>query len=318
VSPCGKRHIQFAELRKQMVRARLLAVLACAAQAIGIASASTVVVGTSQDSATLDTSTPGLCHHPTLVEKFTRRRLYQAGSGEEAPYYLITQQFVIGENGCYEGYRPASVSVDARRIDVKTGKLERGPVWSFSTDGIDGGFDRDSHGLLYRIDMPGCCESQDTSKYFSLSSGRLVVSTTVPLLIVKRLEKKSGPDQRQYIGVESNLASSPQAPPGAMSTLFLGDTNGIVETISIASAEPSNSEGWSVETLELQPTPIHPRDLAIDPADKPLLHVVLSCHCDAPSVDLLLPITRTGIEITDELQRAAGVKLTKNGPKGSR
>lgn len=299
-----------------MVRARLLSVLACAAQAIGIASASTVIVGTSQDSATLDTSTPDLCRHPTLVEKFTRRRLYEASLEEGAPYYLVTQQFAVGQNGCFEGYRPASVAVDARRIDIKTGKVERKPVWAFSTDGIDGRFDTDT-GFLYRIDMPGCCESENTSKYFSLDSGRLVVSTTVPPLIVRRIEK-SGPDQFQYIGVESNLASSPQATREAMSTVFLGDRNGIVETISITSAGPNNNEAWVVEMLDFQTEASPPRHLATDPAAAPLLHIVLSCHCDAPPVDLLLPITRAGIEITDEVQSAAGVKLTKNGPKGSR
>jgi hypothetical protein len=304
-------------IAKIMIRARFLAVLVFAAQATGSASAANVVIGASQDSATLDTSTLDACHHPTLVEKFTRRRLHRAGQDEGSPYYLITQQFAVGENGCFEGYRPATVSLDARRIDVKTGKLERVPVWSFSTDGIDGQVERDSHGPLYRIDMPGCCDALDTSKYFSLDSGRLVASTTVPLLTIERVEK-TGPDQLQFIGAESNLASSPQAPRGAMSTVFLGDRNGLVETISISSAEPNNSEGWSVEMLAFQTAPTLPRYLVTDPAGRPLLHIVLSCRCEAPPVDLLLPVTRKGIEITDEVRSAAGVKLTKNGPNSSR
>jgi hypothetical protein len=195
-----------------------------------------------------------------------------------------TSQFVIGENGCYEGYRPASVSVDARRIDVKTGKLERGLVWSFSTDGSDGGV----RSRLERSALP------------DRHAGLLRVSEYVQVL-QPELRSIGRVDDSAVVDRQKTRKKERAGPA----------------SISIASAEPSNSEGWSVETLELQPTPIHPRDLAIDPADKPLLHVVLSCHCDAPSVDLLLPITRTGIEITDELQRAAGVKLTKNGPKGS-
>jgi hypothetical protein len=258
------------------------------------ASVANVTISTSQDSTTLDMSTAGSCR-PTLIDQFTRRMLHQVPPYEEHTYYLVTQKFVVGE-GCFEGYNPALVTVQAQAIDVKTGRVGHKKLWSFSTAGIDGRVDAWLSGPLYRVDMPGCCAAEKTFKYFSLNTGRLVASSTVPLLQIDRTDTR----EFQYVGAESNLASSPQAPTKAMSTIFFGDNDGLIETVSISSPESYGSEDWGVQTLEFQSKPSNQASLVAKASDRPLLHIVLGCRCDAPLVDIFLPVARSGIDVSEE------------------
>jgi hypothetical protein len=68
--------------------------------------------------------------------------------------------------------------------------------------------------------MRGCCADEATAKYFSLDTGRLVASSTMPLLQIQVIDIKE--NRTRFVGAESNVAASPQASAKAMATLFFG------------------------------------------------------------------------------------------------
>lgn len=277
------------------------------AYASGVLAAQTSIA-TATDSSVLDTDTFPDC--PTLIERFTRHLIHRVPDKSPDTYYLVTQHFVVHDR-CAEGYDPALVTVDARPLNVRTGKVGRKAVWSFSTAGITGGVDAWVTGPLYRVTMPACCTTDETFKYFSLNTGRLVVSATTPLFVVSRSDGK----QVQYVGAESFWASSPQAPAPAMATLFLGNDDGALEIVSISSAEPYGEKPWAITKFEMPGTAEpHPTRLDVEASAKPLVHLVLACDCDAPDVDLTLPIAQTGIEVGDAKISGSAVELKKRTP----
>jgi hypothetical protein len=112
-------------------------------------------------------------------------------------------------------------------------------------------------------------------------------------------------------------ASSAQAPRAAMSTIFLGDENGLIETISISSPAAYGAVMWFVTKFEIQGAqPPDPRQLEVKASDRPLLHIVLSCGSDdVQDVDMLLPVARSGIDIAGEARiSGSAVELTKIPP----
>jgi hypothetical protein len=256
---------------------------------------STKTVHTSLDVAILKQGESGC--RPTLIEHYTRHLLHELPPYRSGKYLLVTQRFSVG-TGCFEGNDPATVKVDGQPIDVETGKVDGHLSWSFTSQGTEGRIDPFGSGDLYRINMRGCCADEATAKYFSLDTGRLVASSTVPLLQIQVTDIKE--NRNRFVGAESNVAASPQASVKAMATLFFGDDEGVLETVSISSHEAYGSEDWGVTELNF---PGSQASIGLRSMEKASLHIVLSCRCDSAQVDLTIPVLGAGIDVDGSVIR---------------
>jgi hypothetical protein len=82
---------------------------------------------------------------------------------------------------------------------------------------------------LYAVTYPGCCGALDTTKYFSLSSGKLIgASTEKPLVI-----EISNPYEMRYIMTQDARASDYLGKRQGVATIFYSDNEKIRQEVSI-------------------------------------------------------------------------------------
>lgn len=278
-----------------------LILLACRAPNAFAADAG-LTVRTDSDAAIISPR-PDSCG-PTLVEHYTRYLLHELSPFGSKKFLLVTQRFRVGTTDCLEGNDPASIDVEGHPIDVRTGAVDPRSAWSFTTTGTEGRLDPFTSGPLYRVDMRGCCAAENTAKYFSLDTGHLVASSTVPLLRIQVTDIKA--DRNRFIGAESNIASSPQASMKAMATLFFGDDEGVLQTVSISSQAPYGHEDWGVSELSL---PGNQPVTALRSTARTNIHVVLGCRCNSAPIDLTVPVSDVGIDISAVIRVGPSVEL---------
>jgi hypothetical protein len=274
-----------------------------------------VVVGRSESTATLDTSTASSCQ-PTILEHYTRYAIYGHGFERTQQQSLIRQTFDVG-SGCFEGFNPASVSVEAVAIDTHTGRQGKDKLWSFTTEGASGSVQTSMLWGLYRVDMPGCCGSADTIKYFSLDSGKFVASSTGRILEIDFTSHRDnhGISVRRFVTVEDNIAASPHARTKAIATVFFADGHGMRETLSIhAPAAIEKQDWWLADIGFAGEDPTRANIAVAGDATHPAMHALLKCRCDkTKDVDLVLPVALDGMaEKGARLTGPDGITLVKD------
>src|ERR1700750_3087681 len=107
-----------------LIASLLLAPLTCAASP-------DLSVRTDTDTAVLR---PNDSCGPTLIESYSRYLTHELSPWRSGKFLFVTQHFLVG-TGCFEGNDPATVAVEGHPFDVKTGKVDPRPTWSFTTDG---------------------------------------------------------------------------------------------------------------------------------------------------------------------------------------
>jgi len=243
------------------------------------------------------------------VEHFTRYLIHSVPpyaiwpKDKAGPHYFVTQEFEVGR-GCFEGFNPAKVSLKANIIDLKTGAVAPHLVWAFSTEGISGAEQIWDMGGLYRIEVPGCCASEDTHKYFSLDTGKLVGSSTTENSLKVEYPSKDG---TRYITMESNLSSSPEGKKKALATLFYGDKSAVVQKIAIM--KNSDNDDWSVSGLEVAGHDPRQTQISPKPGENLKLHITMVCRCE-DKLDMVIPVSASGVDIKHAVITAIkGVQL---------
>jgi hypothetical protein len=149
-----------------------------------------------------------------------------------------------------------------------------------------------SNGEIYRVDMPGCCGANLTSKFFSLFSGKLVASSTGSML---KIYSTRDHDVR-YVSVEDKIASSPQAGPEAMATIFIGDSEAALETLKISSATSFGKEDWWLSELAFKGREASTAHLVFTDFSEAIIHVELHCRCEAEALRIDIPLSRDGFD----------------------
>jgi hypothetical protein len=185
-----------------------------------------VVVGKGSSTLTMKPDTASECR-VTTIEKYRRHFLFEYDYDKKHSY-LITQDFEVGE-GCFEGNNPANVSVTAKKIDVLSGHVSDETVWSFSTKGNSGG--RAAYPLegLYAVTYPGCCGASDTTKYFSLFSGKLLGASALnPLMI-----EIPNTSKVRYITAQDERAADYMGKKPGAATFFYSDKENIRQELLI-------------------------------------------------------------------------------------
>jgi hypothetical protein len=187
-----------------------------------------IVVGRGESSIVIQPDTASECG-VTSIERYDRYFLFQR-TYFPASYYLISQHFEVGE-GCFEGYDPANVSLTARDIDVSTGKVSTGMVWSFSTKGSSGERGYNDMDGVYKVLYPGCCAATDTFKYFSLYTGKFIGASYSKPLVLEM------PNTRQirYIFMQDNNASEYMGRSGQLA-LYYSDKERLRQQLSITAS----------------------------------------------------------------------------------
>lgn len=252
-------------------------------------------------SITIDPSTADTCR-PTVVENFTRHSVWKIGDHPSPRFALITQKFQVG-SGCFESFDPARAVVSAKVVDINTGKVGKGNLWLFTTQGVSGEIESE----LYRVDMPGCCGSSPTSKYFSLSTGKLVSSSTGSLISVNSTQDHD----LRYVSVEGNIASSRQSKAYGIATIYLGDTEALLETLEVSAGNKFDSEEWWVDSVGWKGKDATIKGLAVANFSEAVVHVVLRCRCEATPISIEVPMNQHGF-VADKAEIAGlnGVTLS--------
>jgi len=185
-----------------------------------------IVVGKGSSNLSIKPGTASECI-VTSIERYKRYFLFRYDY-EHNYYYLITQTVEVGE-GCFEGNKPANVSLAAQKIDVRTGHVSNKTVWSFSTKGTSG--EKAAHPLLnlYSIFYPGCCGASNTIKYFSLSSGKLIGASSLKPLILEI----PNTTKVRYITVQDNNASDYMGKKAGAAAIFYSDGKNIKQELLI-------------------------------------------------------------------------------------
>ena len=144
--------------------------------------ADNILIGKGVNTISINPNTASDCI-VTSTERYERNFLFQYDQNKN-DYYLVTQRFEVGE-GCFEGFDPASVSLTAKKINVRTGKSSSKKSWSFSTKGISG--ERENYPMngIYKVRYPGCCGALDTFKYFSLYTGNMLGAAYLKPLVLE-------------------------------------------------------------------------------------------------------------------------------------
>lgn len=157
-----------------------------------------------------------------MVEQFSRQSIYTNYKDRSQSYRLISQQFELG-SGCFEGYNPAKITVTAKPIDITSGKIVEKSIWSFTTEGVTGEITQPHGSQLYQVEIPGCCETKNTTRYFSLYTGKLLASSTGSLLGITfegLFDSGSHVYLSRIVAVEDNLASLPYATTKSIATVY--------------------------------------------------------------------------------------------------
>ncbi len=114
---------------------------------------------------------------------------------------ILHETFERGDNDCLEQVQ-GKITVDATVYD-RDFKNPR-PLWSFTTEGWEGGPQPEGHWSLYGVTMPGCCGASDTDSYFSLWTGKRLFESTGPIL---SLEVPNSGGVLRFVGLLDNAAS---------------------------------------------------------------------------------------------------------------
>lgn len=114
---------------------------------------------------------------------------------------ILHETFERGDNDCLEQVQ-GKITVDATVYD-RDFKDPR-PLWSFATQGWEGGPEPEGHWSLYGVTMPGCCGASDTDSYFSLWTGKRLFESTGPIL---SLEVPNSGGVLRFVGLLDNAAS---------------------------------------------------------------------------------------------------------------
>jgi hypothetical protein len=252
------------------------------------ASATSIVIAKNDSSLTLDPQTATSCQ-PTTVENYARLTVINVSTQQQPEFALLTQQFEVG-TGCFEGYQPAHVRVSAQRLNIKTGQAEPNILWSMNSDGIQGAVQSYDAKMLYRIDMPGCCGASDTAKYYSLLTGKLIASATGHLLSVNAIDEHA----TRFIGVEDNIASSRQGDTTAIATIFLGDNQAQIETLSVKAPTSYAQEDWWIESLHWRGQHTSQNNLTVKQFMEATLALRLKCRCAAEDIVMQIPLNTQG------------------------
>ncbi|MFI4967382.1 MAG: hypothetical protein ACHQAU_01545 [Gammaproteobacteria bacterium] len=114
---------------------------------------------------------------------------------------ILHETFERSDNDCLEQVQ-GKVTVDATVYDrdFKNPKS----LWSFTTEGWEGGPEPEGHWSLYGVTMPGCCGASDTDSYFSLWTGKRLFASTGPIL---SLEVPNSGGVLRFVGLLDNAAS---------------------------------------------------------------------------------------------------------------
>ena len=197
-------------------------------------------VGTGDNCAWIDTGTANSCR-VTVREKWSRFAVFDLGEIDKPTHFIIRQDFEVGE-GCFEGHNPESVKLSAFPLDILSGKVGEKPVWQLETVGVDGHFRGND---FYGVEAPGCCDSQDTTLYYSLRTGKLAgASTNRPLDI-------GIPNTSfwRFITTQSDLASERKGIKDANINIFYASKDGLMQSVGIILpeklAEGSRVYQWS-------------------------------------------------------------------------
>ena len=273
-----------------------------------------VTISKTENTATIDMATSGTCQ-PTFIEHFSRQSLYNTYSNQQPSYALISQEFELG-TGCFESYNPASVTVTSRPIEVSTGKIGGSQNWSFTTQGIIGAVEEGTLWGLYRVEMPGCCSSSKTTRYFSLDTGKLLISSTGPLLDISFSKQvESGRQVSRYVGVEDNTASLRNANTKSIATIYFSDRKSMKEAVDVYGEGKLGKEDWSLAEIGFKGKDAGTNSLMTSETTNFPVHVVLHCRCDAPPLVIDLPYTADGLDIESAtISGVHGITLQKSHP----
>jgi hypothetical protein len=114
---------------------------------------------------------------------------------------VLKETFERGDSDCLEQVE-GKVTVEATVYD-KDFKQPK-PLWSFSSQGWEGGAEPEGHWSLYGVTMPGCCGASDTDTYFSLWNGKRLFLSTGPIL---SLEVPNSGGVLRFVSLLDNAAS---------------------------------------------------------------------------------------------------------------
>jgi len=251
---------------------------------------------------------------PAVTERFSRQLLHRDKSTNA--YSIIVQDFEVG-TGCFEGYSPANISLAAFPIEVNSGKVGSAPSWTLKTHGMHGEpeYDFGPAEGLYRIDLPGCCAARNTFDYVSLDTGKIVASTTGPMLeVVFRDKDQSSGSRPRLVAFEDANASFPLAKAESTeeiaAALIFSDYREIKEAVGIMGARCTggatnvlmNFAGLDQLETVIVESPV---------SKKPFNAIVnLTLDCDENHVEMTLPVLPSGLDIANaKLKGAAGIHL---------
>jgi hypothetical protein len=260
--------------------------------------ANNVIVDSGENIATLDTSTAGSCQ-VSLVEKFSRFAIAQAPAHTKENHILIKQDFETGK-GCFEGYRPQKITVKANPIDIRSGKVSEKKIWEFTEFGVSGEVNEGFSSGLYTIKEPGCCSASDTLKIYSLNTGTLIGSSTVPLIGIGLANTNFW----RFLTIEDRNASSPHGSKEALATLYYSDVRSIKEIVEI-SGSAKKGDIWIVsdfyfeknESGNISKSKWHTVFNGAGFSDQKL-HISAWCMCEEePKAEIVIPLLQDGLNI---------------------
>jgi hypothetical protein len=221
------------------------------------------------------------------------------------------------DNDCLEQAQ-GKISVEATLYD----RDFRNPkaLWSFSTEGWEGGPEPEGHWSLYGVTMPGCCGSSDTDTYFSLWTGKRLFASTGPIL---SLEVPNSGGVLRFVGLLDDAAS--------MS--FKQESGGVDDAIAVlyfvSDREPGEKlvlrghKGDAYHYADLQfvlrGKPQKDRQLDLWSADKSKdpksitgfsIRGTLECECDRPLLSFEVPVVDGHLNLKGAKSSDKGVSFS--------
>jgi hypothetical protein len=281
-----------------------------------------VAVGNARSEIKIDKTRSEECsEYVNFVEKFTRFTLFKY-DWEQKKYYLIKQDFEIGQ-GCFEGYNPQKITVAANALNANSGAVAANTAWQFSAEGALGAVAEYPFAGLYKVDMPGCCAAAPVAKYYSLTSGKFIMASTIRPLLLDLVTLHS----QRYIAVEDNTAAARWDNVENIATIFLGNHTDNLQMVSVHSSDAEfNRDEWMVTQLNF--TGKKAKDAASDANANEQTHtiykssemsglalqIVLTCRCERPELNIAIPLEADRLDIKHATISGADAVLLDNLP----
>jgi hypothetical protein len=234
---------------------------------------------------------------------------------------VLHETFERGDDDCLEQVQ-GKITVDATVYDRDFANPK--PLWSFTSEGWEGGPEPEGHWSLYGVTMPGCCGASDTDTYFSLWNGKRLFASTGPIL---SLEVPNSGGVLRFVGLLDNAAS--------MS--FKQESGGAEDAIAVlyfaSDREPGETlvlhghKGEAYHYADLQFVlrgKVHTnRQLDLWSADKSKdpksitgfsIRGKLECECDRPIITFEVPVVEGHLSAKGSKSSDKGVTFSSGAP----